>query len=109
MDCRRVILVVVSKGSRNKTLATINYGWESLDFYAKWMGNKSDAEDMVGASLEPFGEQTKLAPYLLELFNLLLEDESYVKRLKKHYEMFKRAIKDEHNQKKRMRAKPGKK
>lgn len=104
-DCRRVIVIVTSNGNGNKILATINYGWESPNFYAKWMGNKDDVKDMVGATLEPFGDQTNLSRYLLELFKLLVKDESYVERLRKHYEMFKGAIKDDHSRAKKARVK----
>lgn len=35
-DCRRVFFTVFSERQR-KPLAVVAYGWESLDFYARWM------------------------------------------------------------------------
>jgi len=92
-DCRRVHIVVISRDRPGKILATINYGWESIEFYKKWAEYESDDEDYRGPILEPFGQQTKLAPYLMELFKkVALEDPRYVARLRRHYRMFKQAI-----------------
>ena len=94
-DCRRVILNVISATTGNKVWATINYGWEDVEYYEKWTRNKELAQDMVGAALDPLNIQTRYAPALLELFEYIIEDPSYVKRLQRHYEMFKADIRKE--------------
>ena len=91
-DCRRVILNVISATAGNKVWATINYGWEDVAYYEKWTRNKELAQDMVGAALDPLNIQTRHAPALLKLFEYIIEDQSYVKRLQRHYEMFKADI-----------------
>jgi hypothetical protein len=54
-DCRRVLLQVWSEDHPGKVLATINFGWESVDFYTRWMhGDREAGEDIVEASLDPF-------------------------------------------------------
>ena len=89
-DCRRVVINVVCSTTGAKTWASINYGWESLDFYERWMGDKELARDCQGASLEPFNQQSPYSRTLLELFKkVCLSDRAYVERLKRHYDLFK--------------------
>ena len=88
-DCRRVIISVFDE---NNIYATINYGWESQDFYRKWSTNID--EDMKGPSLELFGPQSEYANAFLRLFKeFVTHDLGYVKRLESHYIEFKRALK----------------
>jgi hypothetical protein len=93
-DCRRVIFHVVAQGYPGKVFATINYGWESQDFYVRWMrGDREAAAGMSGAHLEPFGPQSEYSSVLLHYCEgLLLADEAYVARLKRHYGMVKEAV-----------------
>ncbi len=88
-DCRRVIIDVVTPTTGSKIWATINYGWESLEFYAKWMGNKELARTCYGATLDMLNPQTQYSSALLELFKSVLQDRAYVERLKRHYWLFK--------------------
>lgn len=88
-DCRRVIIDVVTPTTGSKILATINYGWESLEFYEKWMHNKELAHNCCGAKLDMLNPQTKYSSVLLELFKSVLQDQAYVERLKRHYALFK--------------------
>jgi len=92
-DCRRVLFQVCRADRPNKVLATINYGWESEDFYAKWLhGDRESARELATADLDPLNTQSKLSPALLELFRqILLQDRDYIDRLRRHYRMFKRA------------------
>ena len=92
-DCQRALLQVCRADRPNKVLATIHYGWESEDFYTRWLhGDRETARDMVGASLDPVNPQAKFAPMLLELFrNVVLQDQAYIERLRRHYRMFKGA------------------
>ena len=92
-DCRRVIINVVSHKS-GKFLASISYGWESLQFYEKWTGNRKDAEEAIGPYLDPLNEQSDYAPLFLRLFiEHVLPDTNYIERLKRHYHLFKSEIK----------------
>jgi len=92
-DCRRVLVQVRRADRPNEVLATINYGWESEDFYAQWLhGDREGAREMAGASLDPLNPQSKASPVLLELFRrIILQDRAYIARLRRHYRMFKRA------------------
>ncbi len=87
-DCRRVIIDVITPASP-KIWATINYGWESLEFYEQWIRDKETARECYGAALDPLNPQTKYSDTLLRLFNQILQDEAYVERLKRHYQLFK--------------------
>ncbi len=91
-DCRRVIINVMDPATGPKVWATINYGWESPEFYEEWMRDKELAKEAVGASLDPFNSQTPYSHAFLRLFQWAIEDESYVERLKRHYAQFKEAV-----------------
>ena len=53
-DCRRVMIDVLRPETGwRKIWATINYGWESLDFYRKWGGGGSDPGEMQGPFPRP--------------------------------------------------------
>ena len=92
-DCRRVLVQVRRADLPDQVLATINYGWESQDFYARWLhGDREGAREIASASLDPLNAQSKASPVLLELFrHIILEDRAYIDRLRRHYRMFKRA------------------
>jgi hypothetical protein len=98
-DCRRVFITVISQDTEDETLATINYGWENAEYYIEWMGSDEDIENLKGPALAPWpAKQTKLAPYLLKLFKeVALEDEAYIKRLRRHYSTFRKAIDAKHS------------
>jgi hypothetical protein len=86
-DCRRVFINIIHNRS---IVATIGYGWEDLSFYEKWLGEKNLAVDMKGPILELGGQQTEHSSELLRLFKeAILNDEMYIERLKRHYDMFK--------------------
>jgi len=93
-DCRRVFLSVVS--SRSKRIeAVVAWGWEDVEFYAKWMrsGGRDMALMLKGPALNMGSPETELAPVLLHLFSsVLLKDPSYVARIKRHYALFRDRI-----------------
>ena len=93
-DCRRVFLSVIS--SRRKMLeCVIAYGWESRDFYVRWMGDDEPVviDTLHGASLNMTSPQSDLAPAILELFKkVLLQDGAYIVRIKRHYQVFRDRI-----------------
>ena len=93
-DCRRVFFYVVSPPGK-EPLAVIAYGWENPEFYARWMRDDSPEiiEELKGPSLNMASPQSNLAPAILELVKeALLQDKSYVERIKTHYRMFREKI-----------------
>ena len=90
-DCRRALLQVVSSKNPAKPLATINFGWERVEFYTDWMHGDAEAgREIVEASLDPLNPQSDLAEDLLDVFRcVLMTDAAYVARLARHYQMFK--------------------
>ena len=91
-DCRRVVISVISPQRGTAPLATINYGWERVEFYARWLGTWQNAVECKGPSLDPLNPQTADSEALLALFKSALEDEQYRERLERHYELFKSTL-----------------
>lgn len=93
-DCRRVFFYVVS--SRRKDVeAVIAYGWEPPSYYEEWLKDDDPhiIADLKGPCLNLASPQSRLAPAILDAVrNILLQDEAYVERLKRHYRMFRRKI-----------------
>lgn len=96
-DCRRVLLHVASE-KHNKIVAVIGFGWENRKFYEKWL-NENDAviiDELIGPALNMASSQSKIAPQLLQVVkDRVLQDKSYVDRIKKHYQMFKKSLHEE--------------
>lgn len=93
-DCRRVFFTVISE-KRQAVVAVIAYGWETPEFYAKWMGSEDpvDIAEMIGPVLNFGSKQSQFAPMILELFmSHLLMDIDYIKRVKRHYKLFRQRI-----------------
>lgn len=89
-DCRKVMLHVVESVPPHKTVATIGYGWESVEFYTKWMhGDKERGQSITGAYLEVWGTQSEYAQQFLQVVPALAFTGEYVERIKRHYRMFK--------------------
>jgi hypothetical protein len=88
-DCRRVMLQVREKDSASRVLASINYGWETPEYYLKWTYTRRLAEEAAGAWLDPINPQTRYAPAFLEMFKEMVLTDEYIDRLKRHYELFK--------------------
>ena len=100
-DCRRVFFSVVSS-LQNDIKAVIAWGWEDQDFYVKWMRSNEPhvINDLMGPVLNLASPQSDLAPALLKLFQgVLLQDTSYIERVKRHYVMFRETV-DSKTQKK---------
>ncbi len=94
-DCRRVLFTVVKDGLENE-VATIGWGWEPLEFYAKWMYWDPDPEsvkDLKGPSLNLLSVQSELAEGALKLCrDVLIQDPVFVERIVRHYRMFRSRI-----------------
>jgi hypothetical protein len=89
-DCRRVLIVVWTPATADRVWATINYGWERVEFYRKW--DPDSEEDLKGPFLDPLGAQSPYAEMLLDSFREMIKDEAYVARLKRHYGVFREAL-----------------
>lgn len=88
-DCRKVMINFVEVKRPHRILATIGYGWGSLEFYTKWMfGEKEIAKELTGAYLEIGGYQSQYSLNFLDVFKVRLTDE-YIETIKKHYMLFK--------------------
>ena len=95
-DCRRVIVKILREDTGlRKIWATINYGWESPDFYRKWGGPWKEPVGLKGPFLDPLNTQTEHSPALLQLFLVVLQSPEYIQRLKRHYEMFRAVVGEE--------------
>ncbi len=96
-DCRRVLFYVVccSRIRMPRPEAVIAWGWESREFYAKWL-HRDDPEavsNLIGPVLNSTSPQGKFADALLRLTHeVLLRDEEYVARIKRHYRLFRDRI-----------------
>ena len=93
-DCRRVMFHVFAE-SRKEFVGTIAWGWESKKFYRKWMKHYDPEalHDLKGPVLNRLSPQSDFAPILLErIKNIVLKDEAYVNRIKRHYKLFREAI-----------------
>ena len=93
-DCRRVFFYVISP-PKKEPLAIVAYGWESPEFYARWMGD-NDPEiirDLQGPVLNMGSPQCNLAPAILKLVkDVVLQDRLYIERIKNYYLMFRDKI-----------------
>src|SRR6266704_4858692 len=57
-DCRRVMIAVLRADTDlNKIWASINYGWESVEFYKQWGGSWVTAANSKGPFLDPMNPQ----------------------------------------------------
>ena len=98
-DCRRVLLQVSTAQSPHDSLAMINFGWESVEFYTRWMrGDEEAGLESTDATLDPMQPQSPLADALLDVFRSnLMTDPDYVARLARHYAIFKQDLHDRPN------------
>jgi len=93
-DCRRVFFTVFSSATKQPE-AIIAYGWETASFYRKWLkfpSTKEDIDELMGPVLNMGSPQGRHADAILKLFTeALLRDTSYIKRIKRHYQLFRAA------------------
>ena len=104
-DCRRVMFSIYGRNHEKELLAVVAYGWESAQFYADWYGDGDPRimRALQGPELNVGSPQSPLAPVLLELVTEILQDKTYVDRIKQHYRIFKEAINAQSGQKRRIK------
>ncbi len=93
-DCRRVFFWVASPEGHSPA-AVVSWGWEPAEFYTRWIRGTDPkiGEEMKGPFLNPGSPQSRHAPKILRMIEeLVLTDELYVDRLKRHYKTFRRHI-----------------
>ncbi len=91
-DCRKVMLNVFTKRPEPRILGTVGFGWESADFYTRWVGDEQIGRKMVGPYLELGGIQTEHSGVCLILVKDALRDPHYIELLKRHYRLFKEKL-----------------
>ena len=93
-DCRRIFFYVVAS-FREGPEAVIAWGWGSPEFHTNWLRDDDPImiAELIGPSLNLGRPQTELADGLLNLLrDVLLQDEAYVDRIKRHYRHFRARI-----------------
>ena len=96
-DCRRVLFFVFPE-SEPKMLAAIGFGWEGEKFYARQTAGYAmqKPETRKGPFLDEKYPQSEYASAILDVVaSDILSDKAYVKRLKKHYQMTRKAAADQ--------------
>ena len=95
-DCRRGFFQILSKARAGRVLASINWGWEGREFYRRQNPHVPEAaHEITQGALDPLNPQSEYAQELLELFQQIVADETYKMRLKRHYELFRLAGRQE--------------
>ncbi len=108
-DCRRVFFSVASSRTE-KIEAVIAYGWETSNFYAKWMhdNNPKMIAELKGPVLNMGSPQSRWANQILKLTkDVLLKDEAYIRRIQRHYQMFREQVDGHKSAKKKHKRYPG--
>ena len=93
-DCRRVMWTVVADRKKS-TVAVVAHGWGSARFYQKWYGaNDADiVREMQGPVLNLASPQAPYAPAILHMLSrIVLTDQPYLQRVKRHYTLFRNKI-----------------
>lgn len=91
-DCRKTMIRVLHDG---RFVSLINYGWESADYYRRWMGNAAleALAPMAGASIDITSPDLVSRAGILGLFRALL-NEQWKARFQSHYNLVKARVAD---------------
>jgi hypothetical protein len=93
-DCRRVFFYVVSSLHRDLE-AIVAWGWETPEFYARWLRDDDPQmiAELMGPTLNLGSPQSELAPAILKAVgDVLLNDKAFVRRVKRHYQLFRETV-----------------
>jgi len=89
--CHKVTILVYN--SYNRVVATITYGWKPTSYYQRCGIHKMTAEALTQGYLDPHGLQSEYSCILLRAFTQMLDQEPrFIKRIKKRYAIFKKAV-----------------
>jgi len=93
-DCRKAMINVVNQNGERIT--TLSYCWEDIDYYLSQGFSEHSAKDMVGINFDMCASKPNQdAHEAKKMFEELVKDESYAKRIVKHYKAFKKALVDQ--------------
>ena len=90
-DCRKT-MILVHHGRRH--VSTINFGWESQEFYARWYGAPLDDRtlaEMKGPSIDLSSPDLVPPGAMLAFFSALL-DAPFLEHLRSQYTRFRAAL-----------------
>jgi hypothetical protein len=90
-DCRKTMILVHLD---HRHVSTINFGWESPKFYARWYGAPLDDRtlaEMKGPSIDLNSPDLVPAGAMLAFFSALL-DARYLEHLRSQYTRFRAAV-----------------
>jgi hypothetical protein len=92
-DCRRVRLLVTPEANPDQSVAVISWGWETREFYRKWLDDDDHARGTMAGCLEEMVPQSRYAETFLSLFQERIgADAELRRRFAEHYALFKRGI-----------------
>jgi len=90
-DCCKVTLVIQDK--KNRPIATIAYGWQSVSYYQQWGLDKTTASLLSEGFLDPMGPQSKKSDMFLEIVQEMVEINPHFKKwLQNRYHLFKKTV-----------------
>ncbi len=90
-DCRKTMILVHLD---QRHVSTINFGWESPTFYARWYGAPLDARtlaEMKGPSID-LNSPDRVPPEAMLAFFSALLDAPYREHLRSQYTRFRAAL-----------------
>ncbi len=90
-DCRKTMIMVHLD---RRHVSTINFGWETAEFYARWYGAPLDARtlaEMKGPSIDLNSPDLVPPGAMLAFFSALL-NARYVEHLRSQYTRFRAAL-----------------
>ena len=90
-DCRKTMILV---HRNHRHVSTINFGWESPQFYTRWFGAPLDDRtlaEMQGPCIDLNSPNLVPAGAMLAFFSTLL-DAHYVEHLREQYSRFRAAL-----------------
>lgn len=71
-------------------VATINFGWESAEFYRQWMvGDEDESMPKLHGATIDITSPDKVSPQGILAFFYALLDENWVRIIKSHYDAVK--------------------
>ena len=92
-DCRRVFIQVYLQPDAKRIVLSLNYGWESPNYYQNYMvWSAKLARQIAAGCLDPLSPRPAYAADFLRLFRKHALDEAYKARLKRHYALFKASL-----------------
>jgi hypothetical protein len=89
-DCRKAMLAIVPLNPPGEILATIGFGWDTLNFYTAWAGGDHElAKQIKGVYLEFLCDQSQYSGYFLKIISGMVAEETYRSRIIRHYDIFR--------------------